>query len=84
MRKAPAIVANPVVQAKDPASLINVILFGARPSAEVAPAFDAYDDMPGFERKLNDREAAQLATFLRASFGNGGGLVTAAHIAKQR
>jgi alcohol dehydrogenase (quinone), cytochrome c subunit len=84
VRKAPTIAVNPVVQDRDPASLINVILFGAHPAAEVPQAFDAYDDMPGFGGKLNDEEVARLATFLRGNFGNSGSVVTAARVAKQR
>jgi len=83
-RKGPSLAGNPVVQAEDPASLINVILYGASPSAAVQPAFDAYDDMSGYATKLNDDDIAQLATFLRSSWGNSGGRVASAAVANQR
>jgi alcohol dehydrogenase (quinone), cytochrome c subunit len=40
--------------------------------------------LPGFRAKLNDKQIAQLATFLRASWGNSGTSVSDAAVAKQR
>jgi mono/diheme cytochrome c family protein len=84
IRKGPAVKGSAIVQSRDPASLINVMLYGATPSTEVASTFDAYDDMPGFSAKLRDDEIAQLANFLRASWGNQGDRVTPRTIAAQR
>jgi mono/diheme cytochrome c family protein len=59
---------NPMVLSRDPASLIEVILAGARlPSTAAAPSDLA---MPGFAWRYDDAEIAALATFARSSWGN--------------
>jgi mono/diheme cytochrome c family protein len=83
-RKAPPVAGSPIVQAEDPASLINVILYGAAPAPTVSAGFDAWEDMASFRQKLTDAEVAQLANYLRASWGNSGGRVTPGLVAAQR
>ena len=78
----PAMVGNPVVQAADPASLINSILYGPElpdpPPPAQRPHMEAYDG------KLSDEEIAALATYMRGSWGNRGGAVTPDQVAEQR
>jgi mono/diheme cytochrome c family protein len=71
-----------VVQAPDPSSLINIVLYG--PQLPPAPFSSGRDRMEPFGDKLTDEETAQLATYLRSSWGNAAGAVTAAQVAQQR
>jgi len=64
----PGLAGNPMVLSRDPASLIEVILAGSRlPSTAAAPSAFA---MPGFAWRYDDTEVAELASFIRASWGN--------------
>lgn len=78
----PPLVGNAIVQAPDPASLINVILYGAHEAHQEG----AWPKMPGFQNEVgfDDDQIAALCDYLRASWGNQGGAVTAAMVAKQR
>lgn len=72
----------PIINAKNPAGLINVILAGSRlPSTALRP-----EDltMPGFAWRLNDEETAELVNFLRSSWTNNAPPVSAAAVAKVR
>lgn len=71
------------VMTDNPASLINVILYGpGRP----APPLETQrrNPMEAFQYLLTDEEVAALATFVRSSWGNPGGAVTAEQVAGQR
>jgi mono/diheme cytochrome c family protein len=70
-----------VVLAENPASLINVILYGPERS-ELPNVW--YEEMGEFQYELDDEEIAALASFVRQSWGNPGGIVTAQDVAKQR
>ena len=82
--KAPPVAASAIVQAADPASLINVILYGAKVGKGSPSPFGAWEDMPSFQSKMTDAEIATLANFLRTNWDNKGGAVSAADVAKQR
>lgn len=71
-----------VVQAKDPASLINVIIYGAEVPSPAPPG--AWKSMEAFGDKLDDDEIALLSTYVRSNWGNRGGPVSEADVAKQR
>lgn len=73
---------SPLVQASDPASLINIILYGPPLPAPPLPA--RWKKMEPFADKLTDEEIAQVASFIRASWNNKAGAVTAEQVAKQR
>lgn len=73
---------SPVVQAPNPASLINVILYGPQPPNPPLPK--RWKHMEGFADRLTDEDVAALATFLRSAWGNAAGAVTAEQVAKQR
>jgi mono/diheme cytochrome c family protein len=83
-RKAPPVASSAIVQATDAASLLNVILYGVESVAEIPNALDAWEDMPGFKDKMTNTEIAQLANFLRTSWGNEGGRVSPTAVAAQR
>jgi mono/diheme cytochrome c family protein len=76
------LVGSPVVQAPNPASLINVILYGPQPP--VPPLPKRWKVMEGFGDKLADEEIAALATYLRNTWGNSADPVTADQVARQR
>lgn len=67
-----------VVNANNPSALISVILHGAQlPSTAAAPSQLM---MPGFSERLNDKEVAELATFLRSAWGNNAEKVTPSQV----
>lgn len=72
-----------VVQASNPASLINVILYGPEMPHPPLPT-KRRKPMEEFQYLLNDEEVAALASFVRSSWGNAGGAVTAKEVAAQR
>jgi mono/diheme cytochrome c family protein len=83
----PPLAGSAVVQADDPASLINITLAGELvPKVAPSPQFQSrqWQAMTAFADKLTDEDMAALLTYVRASFGNHGSAVTAAQVAKQR
>jgi mono/diheme cytochrome c family protein len=83
-RKAPAVAGSLIVQIQNPSSLVNVILYGAEPAAEIPNGFDSWEGMAGFKDKMTDAEIAMLANFLRTNWGNQGGHVSPQDVAGQR
>ncbi len=81
-KTAPPLAGNAILQAPDPSSLINVILYGAH---EAQPGPGTWPKMSGFELSvgLDDEQIAALCTYLRASWGNRAGPVDAAAVARQ-
>jgi mono/diheme cytochrome c family protein len=81
-KTAPPLAGNAVLQARSPATLINVILYGAH---EDGSGLGAWPTMSGFELSvgLDDDEIAALCTYLRSSWGHQAGSVDAAAVAKQ-
>lgn len=73
---------NPLVQAQDPASLINVILYG--PQLPPPPFVVERSPMRPFGKRLSDEDVAAVATYLRQSFGNSAGTVATAEVTAQR
>lgn len=73
---------NSIVQSKDPASLINVILYG--PRLPPPPFVSERSRMKPFGKRLSDEDIANLTSYVRASFGNSAGAVTAEQVRKQR
>ena len=72
-----------VVQDENPASMINVILYGPHlPSPPLLPKWR--EPMEDFQYLLDDEEVAAAATFIRHSWGNASGIVTTDQVARQR
>ena len=82
MFTAPPLSGSAVVQTDDPASLINIVLFGPTVPKEVK--LGAWETMKGYHESLNDEDVAKLANYLRGSWGNRGRAVTPADVARQR
>jgi mono/diheme cytochrome c family protein len=64
----PPLVMNAVVQQADPTSVVHLILSGTR--VAVTPARPSPLAMPSFAWKLSDAEIADVATYIRNSWGN--------------
>ncbi len=77
-----SLVKNPIVQAHDPASLLNVILYG--PDLPQRPFSVDRSNMKAFGKRLSDHDIAVLTSYLRQAFGNRAGRVTEAQVAAQR
>lgn len=77
-----SLVRNPIVQAKDPAALINVILYG--PELPPAPFVSDRTVMKPFGKRLSDNDVAALATYLRSNFGNNASAVSPGDVRRQR
>ncbi len=77
----PAVAGSLVVQASDPSSLINVILHGPE-LPDPAPDLGHWQPMEAYGDKLTDDEIAQLASYLRSTWENKGGAVTADQVAQ--
>ncbi len=73
---------NAIVQASNPASFLNVILYG--PHLPPPPFVTDRTRMKMFGKRLSDVDIANVATYIRASFGNSAGAVTAEQVNVQR
>ncbi len=72
-----------VVQSPNPASMINVILYGPElPDHGLLPRWR--EPMEEYQYLLDDEEVAAAATFVRNSWGNSAGVVTSEQVARQR
>jgi mono/diheme cytochrome c family protein len=78
----PMLAGSAIVQAENPASLINTIIYGAT-VPKPAPA-KSWKSMEAFGDKLDDEEIALLATYLRSNWSNFGSQVTETDVANQR
>ncbi|NNU16143.1 c-type cytochrome [Parvularcula sp. ZS-1/3] len=74
---------SPIVQAEDPASLLNVIIYGPELPDPWPPIGD-WGQMPSFNDTLKDDEIAALASYMRQEWGHQAGEVTIEHVEVQR
>ena len=79
---APPLAGSAIVQTADPASLINVILYG--PQIPKGVDFGSWETMKFYGDVLSDADVAALSNYLRGSWGNTAPAVTAAQAAAQR
>jgi mono/diheme cytochrome c family protein len=78
----PEIAGNSTVLSTDPSSLIRLVLRGGSlPGTRTAPSALG---MPSFGWRLANTEVAQLLTFIRSSWGNRAGAVSASEVAQIR
>jgi mono/diheme cytochrome c family protein len=78
----PPLAGNAVLVQPSAESLIRVVLAGAQ--AVATKAAPTEPSMPSFAWKLNDRQLADLLTYVRNSWGNQAGAVSEADVAKAR
>jgi mono/diheme cytochrome c family protein len=78
----PRLAGNPVVEARDPRSLISIVLDGSQtPRTAHTPA---QFTMPRFAWRLSDEDVADVVNFVRTSWGNRASSASAADVAKLR
>lgn len=78
----PALAGNPAVVAAPSNSVIRIILEGMKTARTAStPAQFA---MPSFAQRLSDQDVADVATFVRASWGNQAAAVGASDVKRQR
>jgi mono/diheme cytochrome c family protein len=73
---------NPIVQAANPSSLINIILYGPRLPPPPFVVDRTLMKMHG--KRLSDADIAGIASYIRTSFGNEAGDVTPEQVKRQR
>lgn len=78
----PALAGNPAVLDPDPVSLVNITLNGSSPIV-VGERPDVYRMVP-FRTALDDRQIAEVVTFMRGAWGNKAGAVEARQVAELR
>jgi mono/diheme cytochrome c family protein len=81
-KTAPPLAGNAALQSPSPATLINVVLYGAH---EAVQSEGSWPKMSGFELSvgLDDEQIAALCTYVRSSWGNQAAAVTVDQVAKQ-
>ncbi|WP_019465084.1 c-type cytochrome [Dyella japonica] len=78
----PALAGNPVLNGDNAGSAIRLVLHGGTmPSGRDAPT---QFSMPAFRERLNNQQIAEILSFVRSSWGNRGGAVTAQDVARLR
>jgi mono/diheme cytochrome c family protein len=82
MFSGPPLAGSAIVQSVDPDSLINAILYGATPPDGMK--LGAWETMKPLADVLSDTDIANVANYVRGSWGNGAPPVDAARVAKQR
>lgn len=78
----PALAGNEAVTAEVPDETVRTLLLGA--PSDPAEAYSPHVVMPSFGSIFTDRQIAALASYIRASWGNGAAAVTAEQVATQR
>lgn len=66
--KAPPLARSALVRSTDPSSVIHIILAGGKPHQPSGTT--AIDPMPPFHDQFDDREVAEVASFVRRSWSN--------------
>ncbi len=78
----PPLAGSAVAQAENPASLLNVVLYG--PDMAPALSYGEWDTMPAYEKILSDEQIAAVSNYVRGSWGNKAGAVSAKDVRSQR
>lgn len=83
----PPLIGSPVVLDANPASLINITLFGAQ-TPHISPSREwearQWIRMEPFENLMTDEQIAAALSFIRATWGHEAGAVTPEQVAAQR
>ena len=78
----PPLPGNANLQSADPLSTVRIILDGAQ--TVTTPRAPNTGSMPAYRTQLNDQEIADVATYIRNSWGNAAPAVAARKVAKAR
>jgi mono/diheme cytochrome c family protein len=82
MFNGPPLAGSAVVQDEDPASLINVILYGPESPKEIS--FGLWETMKPYGEVLDDADLAAVSNYVRRSWGNRGRTISPSEVAQQR
>jgi mono/diheme cytochrome c family protein len=82
MFSGPPLAGSAVVQAEDPASLINITLYG--PETPKGVSMGAWESMQPYYDVLDDSQVAAVCNYVRGSWGNRASAVFATDVAHQR
>jgi mono/diheme cytochrome c family protein len=82
MFSGPPLAGSAIAKSTDPGSLINAILYGATPPE--GTKLGAWETMKAYADVLSDTEIANVADYVRGSWGNSAPPVDAARVARQR
>ena len=78
----PSLAGNPVVEARDPASLAAIVLEGSiTPRTGTTPARFS---MPAFRERLSDQQIADVISFIRKGWGNAAGSMAPEDVGRLR
>jgi mono/diheme cytochrome c family protein len=78
----PPLPGNALLQSVNPASTLRIILDGAQ--TVTTPRAPNTGSMPDYAKQLGDQQVADVANYIRNSWGNAAPLVTPAQVAKAR
>lgn len=78
----PPLPGSAMAQQRDPTGLIHLILAGGRTAP--TPEHPSFQSMPSFAWKLDDQQVADVATYIRNSWGNRAPPVTADQVSDLR
>ena len=78
----PPLPGNALLQSADPLSTLRIILEGAQ--TVTTPRAPNGGSMPAYAKQLSDQEIADVANYIRNSWGNAAALVTPAQVRKAR
>ncbi len=79
---APPLAGAAAVRSRDPSSVIHILLTGGQPKE--LPGKVPYEVMPAFGDRLDDRQIAELATFVRRSWNNEASAVDPRQVRSER
>jgi alcohol dehydrogenase (quinone), cytochrome c subunit len=82
MFSGPPVAGSAIVLSENPASLINIILYG--PELPKSVSFGGWETMKPYGDVLDDAQVAAVANYLRSSWGNRARTVSADDVARQR
>jgi alcohol dehydrogenase (quinone), cytochrome c subunit len=82
MFSGPPLAGSAVALSDDPASLINIVLYGPEVPAQIKTG--GWETMKPYLNVLDDAEVASIANFVRGSWGNRARAVSASAVASQR
>jgi mono/diheme cytochrome c family protein len=78
----PPLPGNALLQSADPSSTLRIMLDGAQ--TVTTPRAPNTGSMPAYARQWSDQEVADVANYIRNSWGNAAPLVTAEQVARAR
>jgi alcohol dehydrogenase (quinone), cytochrome c subunit len=82
MFSGPPLAGSSIVQVEDPASLINIILYGPETPKDIS--LGSWETMRSYGAILNDSQIAAVSNYVRGSWGNRASPVKPAEVAQQR